>query len=158
MVAGRTRIGEASCCWAADPGRKPNFVVAQQPSKSSAVHDAGRKGIWGTLRLPPGSVLTVEPMKHTGHIRSGALSSGSGQQRPLGNCLPAVAGDQPRARLNLAPALQACGGLLIYGASLLGLPLSTAHIAQFEALNRELGKLCTKPPQEALTEIGRAHV
>jgi hypothetical protein len=95
-------------------------------------------------------------MKHTGHISSGALSSGCCQQGELGNSLPAGAGDQPRARANLAPTLQACGGLLIYGASLLGLPLSTAHIAQFEALNRELGKLCTKPPPQALT-VCRLH-
>lgn len=49
-----------------------------------------------------------------------------------------------------------CGGLLLLGASLLGLPLSTAHLAHMEALNRELGKLCSKPPPQALT-VCRLH-
>lgn len=52
-----------------------------------------------------------------------------------------------------APGL---GGLLVFSASLLGLPLSTTHLAQFEALNRELGKLCSKPPPQAFT-VCRLH-
>lgn len=36
-------------------------------------------------------------------------------------------------------------------------PLSPVHIAQFEALNRELGKLCSSnPPRQALT-VCRLH-
>ncbi|MFM7268487.1 MAG: hypothetical protein ACKOZT_07875 [Cyanobium sp.] len=53
-------------------------------------------------------------------------------------------------------AASACGGLLLFGASLLGLPLSTTHLAQFEALNRELGKLCGNPPHQAIN-VCRLH-
>jgi hypothetical protein len=36
-------------------------------------------------------------------------------------------------------------------------PLSAGHLAQFEALNRELGKLCgSNPPRQALT-VCRLH-
>lgn len=36
-------------------------------------------------------------------------------------------------------------------------PLNPVHLAQFEALNRELGKLCsTNPPRQALT-VCRLH-
>ena len=41
------------------------------------------------------------------------------------------------------------GGVLVFGVALLGLPFNGHHLSQFEALNRELGKLCTKPPPEA---------
>lgn len=59
-------------------------------------------------------------------------------------------------RLRLGVLAPSCGGLLLFGASLLGLPLSTAHLAQFEALNRELGRLCSKPPPQAMT-VCRLH-
>jgi len=59
-------------------------------------------------------------------------------------------------RLRLGVLAPSCGGLLLFGASLLGLPLSTAHLAQFEALNRELGRLCSKPPPQAIT-VCRLH-
>ena len=67
-------------------------------------------------------------------------------------------GPLTRARRWLLPraAVPACGGLLLFGASLLGLPLSTTHLAQFEALNRELGKLCGKPPPQAIN-VCRLH-
>ena len=63
-----------------------------------------------------------------------------------------------RARrwLSHRAAAPACGGLLLFGASLLGLPLSTTHLAHFEALNRELGKLCGKPPPQAVN-VCRLH-
>jgi hypothetical protein len=41
------------------------------------------------------------------------------------------------------------GGVVVFGVALMGLPLSTHHLSQFEALNRELGKLCNQPPPQA---------
>ena len=54
-----------------------------------------------------------------------------------------------RAQRSVVPALPACGGLALFGAALLGLPVNTIQLAQFEALNRELGKLCSNPPPKA---------
>jgi len=64
--------------------------------------------------------------------------------------------NRARRWLSHRAAEPACGGLLLFGASLLGLPLSTTHLAQFEALNRELGKLCGKPPPQAVN-VCRLH-
>ena len=48
----------------------------------------------------------------------------------------------------------------VLGVVLLGVaafPLNPVHLAQFEALNRELGKLCSSnPPRQALT-VCRLH-
>jgi hypothetical protein len=41
------------------------------------------------------------------------------------------------------------GGVVLFGVGLLGLPFSANHLSQFEALNRELGKLCSQPPPQA---------
>jgi hypothetical protein len=41
------------------------------------------------------------------------------------------------------------GGVVLFGVALLGLPFSAQHVSQFEALNRELGKLCSQPPPQA---------
>lgn len=42
------------------------------------------------------------------------------------------------------------GGMALFSALLLSLPLLSAnHLAQLQALNRELGKLCSDPPQQA---------
>jgi hypothetical protein len=63
---------------------------------------------------------------------------------------PVIFLDLPsRVRWTIAPGLPACGGLALFGAVLLGLPINTIHLAQFEALNRELGKLCSNPPPQA---------
>ena len=45
--------------------------------------------------------------------------------------------------------LPSFGGLALFGVGLLGLPFNAHHLAQFEALNRELGKLCSQPPPKA---------
>ena len=45
--------------------------------------------------------------------------------------------------------LPSFGGLALFGVALLGLPFNAYHLAQFEALNRELGKLCAQPPPQA---------
>jgi hypothetical protein len=37
------------------------------------------------------------------------------------------------------------------------LPLSPGHLAQFEALNRELGKLCSSNPPKQATAVCRIH-
>ena len=42
------------------------------------------------------------------------------------------------------------------GVTLLGLPFSVEHLAQFEALNRELGKMGSNPPPQAHT-VCRLH-
>jgi hypothetical protein len=81
---------------------------------------------------------------------SGARAGGAIDQRRSKGAIPR------RRVLGMGLTLQTCGGLLVYGASLLGLPISTAHLAQFEALNRELGKLCSKPPPQALN-VCRLH-
>jgi hypothetical protein len=39
---------------------------------------------------------------------------------------------------------------------LLGMPLSSFHLGQIQALNRELGRLCGNPPREALS-VCRIH-
>jgi hypothetical protein len=99
-------------------------------------------------------------MKHTGHTSQGGRSTGNGGSAGGSIGIPVASpsqGIRPRnGRLRLGLTLQTCGGLLVYGASLLGLPLSTAHLAQFEALNRELGKLCSKPPPQAMN-VCRLH-
>ena len=69
----------------------------------------------------------------------------------------------PLARLFLrgvrapAPAVGS-GALLSVGLlAAASLPLSPGHLAQFEALNRELGRLCgSNPPRQALT-VCRLH-
>jgi hypothetical protein len=47
-------------------------------------------------------------------------------------------------------------GTALFSTVLLSLPLSSLHLAQLQALNRELGKLCSSPPREALT-VCRLH-
>jgi hypothetical protein len=47
-------------------------------------------------------------------------------------------------------------GLVLMSTVLLGLPLSSFHLNQMQALNRELGRLCANPPREALT-VCRIH-
>ena len=49
-----------------------------------------------------------------------------------------------------------CGGVALFGSVLFGLPMSTLHLVQMQALNRELGKLCSDPPQKALS-VCRLH-
>ncbi len=48
------------------------------------------------------------------------------------------------------------GGVLLFSLSLLGMPMSGLHLAQMQALNRELGKLCNDPPRQALN-VCRLH-
>jgi len=52
--------------------------------------------------------------------------------------------------------LLASGGLVLFSLTLLGLPVSGLQLAQMQALNRELGKLCNDPPQKALN-VCRLH-
>jgi hypothetical protein len=47
-------------------------------------------------------------------------------------------------------------GLALMSAVLLGLPMSSVHLNQLQALNRELGRLCGSPPREALN-VCRIH-
>jgi len=48
-------------------------------------------------------------------------------------------------------------GVALCSAVLLSLPLmSSHHLAQLQALNRELGKLCSNPPHQALN-VCRLH-
>ena len=49
-----------------------------------------------------------------------------------------------------------CGGFALFGSVLFGLPMTTYHLSQMQALNRELGKLCGDPPQKALS-VCRLH-
>jgi hypothetical protein len=45
--------------------------------------------------------------------------------------------------------LPGVGGVMVFGGALFGLPFNAHHLTQFEALNRELGKLCSQPPPQA---------
>ncbi len=47
-------------------------------------------------------------------------------------------------------------GLVLMSAALFGLPMTSLHLNQLQALNRELGKLCTDPPRQATT-VCRLH-
>ncbi len=47
-------------------------------------------------------------------------------------------------------------GLALMSAVLLGMPMSSFHLNQLQALNRELGRLCADPPREALS-VCRIH-
>jgi len=48
-------------------------------------------------------------------------------------------------------------GVALFSAVLLSLPLmSSHHLGQLQALNRELGKLCSNPPHQALN-VCRLH-
>lgn len=63
---------------------------------------------------------------------------------------------------SLAPAasfsrwMPRVGGVTLLGVAALALPFPVQHLAQFEALNRELGKLCANPPRQAQT-VCRLH-
>ena len=48
------------------------------------------------------------------------------------------------------------GGVLLFGLSLFGVPMGNLQLAQMQALNRELGKLCSDPPRQAL-HVCRIH-
>jgi hypothetical protein len=48
------------------------------------------------------------------------------------------------------------GGVLLFSLSLFGMPMSGMHLSQMQALNRELGKLCSDPPRKALN-VCRLH-
>jgi len=54
-------------------------------------------------------------------------------------------------RLSLAGS-----GVLLFSLSLFGAPMSSLHLNQMQALNRELGKLCSDPPRQALN-VCRLH-
>jgi hypothetical protein len=46
--------------------------------------------------------------------------------------------------------------MVLMSTMLLGMPLSSFHLGQIQALNRELGRLCGNPPPEALS-VCRIH-
>ncbi len=48
-----------------------------------------------------------------------------------------------------------CGGVAMFGAVLMSLP-SAGQLTEMQALNRELGKLCSNPPPKART-VCRLH-
>lgn len=52
--------------------------------------------------------------------------------------------------------LWAVPGMVLMSTMLLGMPLSSFHLGQIQALNRELGRLCGNPPREALS-VCRIH-
>lgn len=61
-----------------------------------------------------------------------------------------------RRQLRLPRAVLSMPGLALFSGLLLGLPLSPHTVEQMQALNRELGKLCNKPPRQALS-VCRIH-
>lgn len=58
------------------------------------------------------------------------------------------------------PGLRRAGrtlpGMVLFSGLLLGLPVTPHTMAQMQALNRELGKLCSNPPRQALN-VCRIH-
>jgi hypothetical protein len=46
--------------------------------------------------------------------------------------------------------------MVLMSTMLLGMPLTSFHLGQIQALNRELGRLCSNPPREAIT-VCRIH-
>jgi hypothetical protein len=64
---------------------------------------------------------------------------------------PRAAWCQPLRRVGLA-----LPGMALFSGFLLGLPLTPHTMAQMQALNRELGVLCSKPPRQALN-VCRIH-
>jgi hypothetical protein len=52
----------------------------------------------------------------------------------------------PLLTMGLLPSV---GGVVVFGVALFGLPFNAHHLSQFEALNRELGRLCSQPPPQA---------
>jgi len=54
------------------------------------------------------------------------------------------------------PGLLAGSGLVLMSNMLLGMRLTSFHLGQIQALNRELGRLCMNPPREAIT-VCRIH-
>jgi glycerate-2-kinase len=46
--------------------------------------------------------------------------------------------------------------MLLFSLSLFGMPMSGLHLSQMQALNRELGKLCSDPPRKAMN-VCRLH-
>lgn len=60
----------------------------------------------------------------------------------------------PQGRDGRRPAA-AGTGLALFGAVMLSVP-SAGHLADMQALNRELGKLCSNPPNQART-VCRLH-
>ncbi|MFN5221244.1 MAG: hypothetical protein ACK5FE_10140 [Cyanobacteriota bacterium] len=65
--------------------------------------------------------------------------------------LPRVAGRW----LSMLTGLGFCGSMAL-GIPFFGMPMNSQHLAQFQALNRELGKLCSNPPRQALS-VCRIH-
>jgi hypothetical protein len=63
---------------------------------------------------------------------------------------------QGRGRTMLAPlGSRALLSVVLLGAA--AFPLSPGHLAQFEALNRELGKLCSSNPPKQARAVCRIH-
>jgi hypothetical protein len=59
-------------------------------------------------------------------------------------------------RRSQAAGLALGGASLLFSLPFLAMPLSTHHLSQLQALNRELGKLCANPPRQALN-VCRLH-
>ena len=51
---------------------------------------------------------------------------------------------------------RALPGVVLFSGLLLGLPVTPHTMAQMQALNRELGKLCNNPPRQAIN-VCRIH-
>ncbi len=63
---------------------------------------------------------------------------------------------RPRAVFTALRLRHALPGVALFSGLLLGLPLTPHTMAQMQALNRELGKLCSNPPRQALS-VCRIH-
>jgi hypothetical protein len=62
----------------------------------------------------------------------------------------------PAALVGLGWRSLSCGGVALFSPVLFDLPMSTVHHTSMQALNRELVKLCSHPPQQALS-VWRLH-
>jgi hypothetical protein len=70
--------------------------------------------------------------------------------------LPAFSIRGGLCRFGLRRAGLSVPGMVLFSGLLLGLPVTPHTMAQMQALNRELGKLCSNPPRQALS-VCRIH-
>ena len=80
-------------------------------------------------------------------LRGNPRDSGRRRSEAGASSIP-IAGRRSQGGLR-GTLLPGFAGLSLFGIALLGLPLNTYHLSQFQALNHELGKLCARPPVEA---------
>lgn len=112
-------------------GRSGRPGTSGKPDAIPATRSHPREVVMPFLSFPRLFQLRLRPLQATS-TRGGLCSSGV---RRAGLGLP---------------------GMVLFSGLLLGLPVTPHTMAQMQALNRELGKLCNNPPRQALS-VCRIH-